>query len=106
MDEEDRVRENVKFFDRKPKSQYIIRYYKAPTVRELGGWLPDFIDDMFRLVFVTEKIGKRYRCAYSKNLLILEGCDICENTEANARAKMLIWLAEKKYINFKEGEEK
>ena len=79
----------------------IKEYIKAPTVRELGEWLPVSIKDIHELYIefdkVTEEdwiISYRYYC---HNISLIVFKDI---TEANARAKMLIWLVENNYITF------
>lgn len=59
----------------------------APTVAELGVWLP-------RLFYKPEGAEPR-------------DMNISANTEANARAKLLIWLVENKYVSFdKDGQTK
>ena len=75
---------------------------KAPTVAEMGEWLPPVIN---------LKEGDIYLEIYKlpKNLWILSYCFedsfICPiavdgETEANARAKMLICLVENGYVSF------
>jgi len=65
---------------------------KAPTIRELGEWLPD--------EFVSGRIIEEYACFDIKELESKDPFDIEADTEADARAKMLIWLVENKYVNF------
>jgi len=69
-------------------------YVKAPTVRELGEWLPDFT--------ASFKEQTWWEC-HTNIWLEKDKKHTVEvnNTEANARAKMLIWLVENNYINFK-----
>ena len=63
---------------------------KAPTVRELGEYLPSdyrldflkFTNEEFQITFIAKHICR-------------------DTTEANVRAKMLIWLAENKYVEFR-----
>ncbi len=88
---------------------------------ELGEWLPREIKGknsvgLERLFFFNTwkcNSGLLWRCAYdyyenmnrSKTRIeYLKGADgaIGADTEANARAKMLIWLVENGYLEFKE----
>jgi len=67
---------------------------KAPTVRELGEQLPDGFHE-FKLeseFYIKDKFDYTYV--------------VSDKSEANARAKMLIWLVENGYINFKKEEVK
>jgi len=69
----------------------------APTVAELGEWLPQG--------FFTAK-GLKWRSWFddTDNSFEWKESDefdpIDEETEANARAKMLIWLVENEYLEF------
>jgi len=74
---------------------------KAPTCRELGEWLP---------VEIHNLLGTYYHIKFSKPGFVYWYEDNDEHalgnfyarasTEANARAKMLIWLVENNYILF------
>jgi len=65
---------------------------KAPTVRELGEWLPSD----YRLDFL--KFTNEFQISF-----IAKNGHICrDTTEANVRAKMLIWLLENGYVKFPE----
>jgi len=79
-------------------------YYSAYTVAELGVMLPVRID-------YKKPNGTICKAVYceDKHFLLIEECesgegfrvwhcDKRENTEANARAKMLIWLKENNYL--------
>ena len=94
VDEEDRgfwVR--LTFFRETPPPTFVAYYYKAPTVRELGEWLP-------YQVTCFKDFKKGFLCEFEDNGVAQS---FWEDTEANARAKMLIWLAKKKLItSFKE----
>ena len=63
----------------------------APTLQELGMWLPPN--------FYTTKIGNEWVCCNDKEMFLLTASE----TEANARAKILIWLKENGHIEFKEN---
>jgi hypothetical protein len=77
-----------------------VRKYSAFTVAELGEMLPPFIeDDSYRLIYY--KFKETYACDY---IHIDEGdcyafIDAESVKEADARAKMLIYLIENKLIN-------
>ena len=86
---------------------------KAPTCREMGEGLPYFIEAENKILKRTtsyylyfQKLGKDFYKVYYKweyneyYQIIPEGC-IEANTEPNARAKMRIWLAENRYVEFK-----
>ena len=79
-------------------------FIKAPTVRELGEWLPAKIkdDSMFELVSIKMKdeMKDEWLVAYTDEMTWFEGEHMVEDTEANARAKMLVWLAENGYVKF------
>ena len=74
-----------------------MEFYKAPTCRELGEWLPD--------EFFSARLGEEYVCANmeinptEKDKYPTMNAD----TEPNVRAKMLIWLVENGYVKFEEG---
>jgi len=96
------------FYD--PYQLYIWRYLndviKAPTVGELGERLPDFIEELgdLKCIFYKDEIGIEYGKWVKCGDYEITACKYA-NTEANARAKMLIWLIENKYVSF-EGEDK
>lgn len=62
----------------------------APTVAEMGEWLPDAYKS-------RRYSGKYYAEQYEDDFDLCEG----SSTEANARAKLLIYLAENNLIKFK-----
>ena len=69
---------------------------KAPTVRELGEWLPNefcsgrIMDYLCENMELDPAVKDKYPIMHA-------------DTEANARAKMIIWLVENGYIKFKEA---
>ena len=67
-------------------------YIKAPTVRELGEFFPSEVTCFrdFKRGFLCEYENRQENIAQS----------FWEDTEANARAKMLIWLIENGYVRF------
>ena len=65
----------------------------APTVAELGEMLE--LDKTEWLVCSKDPISKVFVVNFRHEI-------IKANTEANARARILIWLAENKYVDFKE----
>ncbi len=69
-------------------------YAKAPTVRELGEWLPDLI--------IFKHKGKEWWCIHHT---ITKESNIKAYTEANARAKLLIWLAKNGHVKFGDKED-
>lgn len=79
---------------------------KAPTIRELGEWLPGHIKRLGDLIVEKRYDGswivkyEEYDDMYEEKYNSMEEID---ETEANARAKMLIWLVENGYLNFKES---
>lgn len=79
--------------DRQPVSAF--------SVAELGEMLPNKIGDGYWIITGKDKDG--WFCAYNKpqggkaNYIHL----VSEETEADARAKMLIWLVENRYLDFK-----
>ncbi len=81
--------------------------FKAPTCRELGEWLPDIIivksDEPISYFIKYQKNKWRYRYI-DKYGRMLNTEFIEADTEPNARAKMLIWLAKNNYIKFNKGE--
>ena len=84
-------------------------YIKAYTNSELGEWLPPLLkikDFIFFLVITKEFVGGEYewRIYYAFDEIysstILNNSSHWDLTEANARAKTVIWLREKGYITF------
>jgi len=79
------------------------------TVAELGEMLPERIYGNllpYELDIIKDKIGwyvlySRYPSIYTDSIEVFEGCRVVETTEANARAKMLIYLLENNLV--KEG---
>ena len=79
------------------KKPNIFPLCSAFTVAELGEILPKWI---YTIRLDYEPYDKCW-CVLGKNGMI----EITANTEANARAKMLIWLIENKHIsNYKQEE--
>lgn len=71
----------------------------APTVAELGEWLPT--NTQVKLNWRQgHAIATRNILKFGNNIENEGNMTIVERTEANARAKMLIWLAENKYVDF------
>ena len=70
----------------------------APTVAELGEWLPQHISKHPQRCYtlLIKRIKDSWRIVYyntgDEKIAFLD-------TEANARAKMLIWLIENGYVN-------
>jgi len=92
-----------------------IEYIKAPTCRELGEWLPDHLILDKRKpcsVLIFRKFWYKESPQNPKERLVwciyydyeIKFRSIAD-TEPNARAKMLIWLVENGYINFKGGKD-
>lgn len=77
---------------KKEENDYIQNnyFYSAFTVAELGEILPKWI---YTIRLDYEPYDKCW-CVVGKNGMI----EITANTEANARAKMIIWLIKKGYI--------
>jgi len=84
-------REGKKYFYR------VQDYIKAPTVRELGERLPSSIKWDHTLLCGKMLSGTYFCGVYKKGITFTE---VSADKEANARAKMLIWLVENKYIEF------
>ena len=81
-----------------------IEIVKAPTCRELGEWLPDIIDDGYQdRYFVEEKDESSIEIGYGGfgDIEYSVVIKITDPNEANARAKMLIWLKENGYVDFR-----
>lgn len=82
-------------------------YIKAPTNSELGEWLPIVIEDYGLSIYKTLngwaiEYEKYNFIEGSKKTLVKIKCD--NETEANTRAKMLIFLVENGYITFNQGD--
>ncbi len=65
----------------------------AFTVAELGEMLPDYLEPGSYFNFSFDKGGRKYDIAYVNTEHAIRG-----DTEADARAKMLIYLLENKLI--------
>ena len=74
---------------RRSNVEWEFPYIVAPTVAELG----EYIKNWFNGAVLRDTNG---------NYVSIMSDDICK-TEANARAKCLIWLAKNNYIDFKEN---
>ena len=73
-----------------------VSYVKAPTCRELGEWLPPHKDLQYSKFTGFWKFDKDgYQLCFGDKI-----CFQAEN-EVTVRAKMLIWLVENKYMDFK-----
>jgi len=95
-----------------PEAQFMTSgvddYIVAPTVAEMGEWLPNYIDDVdgtgYGYHLVVWKTNNAYRVMYvhrnSTKFTNKIRVSRTDKTEANARAKILIWLVENKYIDF------
>lgn len=81
-------------------------YVRAPTCRELGEWLPAKIEtkgfDFYLIITRTTSWEIYYAFDMVNSQTILAGSMQEDDVEPNARAKMLIWLAEKGYISLGE----
>jgi len=78
-------------------------YYSAFTAAELGEILPKRIEINGIYSFLTQipSANLKYWCLFYRNdFSSLKGCETHDETEANARAKMLIYLIENKLIHF------
>lgn len=74
-------------------------WHKAPTVHELGEWLPIDINLIRKIENSNAAIWIVYSKAYKYSLLH----KFSGQTISNAMAKMLIWLVENDYISFNGG---
>jgi len=82
-------------------------YIKAYTSSELGEWLPIVIEDYGLSIYKTLngwaiEYEKYNFIKGSRKTLVKIKCD--NETEANTRAKMLIFLVENGYITFNQGD--
>ncbi|RLJ01289.1 MAG: hypothetical protein DRP11_04655 [Candidatus Aenigmatarchaeota archaeon] len=71
---------------------------KAPTCRELGEWLPQ----NWNIVSIQYKNGRWGVSSHEVEEWRMWEAD----TEANARAKMLMWLVENRYVKFTKTDQK
>lgn len=107
-------KENWKLgFVKEEEKQYFLTYVdliKAPTVRELGEWLPAILkvkNHNFFLIIKQDFIGGQFHWLIGYMYETLHSSVHLNDSihrdifEANARAKMLIWLVENSYVNFK-----
>lgn len=85
------------FREERPKQLNCI---KAPTVRELGEKLPAKIEDDLRFELISIKMTAGWLVAYTDDITWFKGESMVEDTEADARAKMLIWLVENGITTF------
>lgn len=78
---------------------------KAPTLRELGEWLPVEIYNLYHIKFSQLWDLPGFVYWYEDNDEHALGNFYARaSTEANARAEMLIWLAKNNYIKFNKGD--
>ena len=76
-----------------------VNIYKAPTCRELGEWLPWYVEACsFMLTFVKEDDNTWWGGYMDENSESKIGHTA--NTEPNVRAKMIIFLVENGYLRF------
>jgi len=73
-----------------------VEYYSAFTVAELGELLPKYILSKYNVIYELKIIHSSvWRFYYGSDIFLTAGTD---DTEADARAKMLIYLLEKGII--------
>jgi len=77
---------------------------KAPTCRELGEWLPVYLEEDIYLD-IDHPSSDVWIVSYIKTTHPLQKSIISfyDNTEPNVRAKMIIFLAENGHVKFEEG---
>ncbi len=78
-----------------------LEWISAFTVAELGEMLPDFIESENQILCLIQKKVKEtwyVRYEYQNKHSIRAIVNFQENSEANARAKMLVYLLENKLI--------
>ncbi|RLI67659.1 hypothetical protein DRO91_09950 [Candidatus Heimdallarchaeota archaeon] len=73
---------------------------KAPTCRELGEWLPYYLPELKFLHIERNEDGFHYYYPAE----IADEAYVIANNEANARAKIIIFLAENGYIKLETGD--
>jgi len=80
-------------------------FIKAPTLRELGEWLPSINDVAYPFCVKLPRGFEWYvECVEDNERRIrVRGFT---NTESNARAEMLIWLVENGFVKFQNTEDK
>ena len=77
-----------------------LQMYKAPTCRELGELLPfSIMSEGAKFVRVLDLCFAAYVSSDMKQYVVI----VRDNTEPNIRAKMVIWLKQHDYIDFKDG---
>jgi len=86
----------------------VYTWYSAFTVAELGEMLPKQIHPdgeayVSAMSYGAYNGGMMWGCNYFSFLNHKTFHSECAETEADARAKMLIWLIENKYIDLKQG---
>ena len=83
----------------------VVEKIKAPTVRELGEWLPDVIfvgDGLNREAYLIRIAKDKWRWWYVNRYGgWLHSTMFEADTEADLRAKVLIWLVENGYVKLK-----
>jgi len=89
------------------KDEYVldtkyVKFIKAPTCREIGGWLWVGLG-----TFRTLKEGnKQYLCDdFLRGIRDVTVPKIYADTEPNADAKMLVWLVKNGHVKFEEGKD-
>ena len=85
------------------KDEVIEEIIKAPTNSELGEWLPFYLPELEFLRIEKNEDGFHY---YYNGIIftLKKHCYFIEKIEANARAKIIIWLRKNGYITFNQGD--
>ena len=79
----------------------LLHLIKAPTVGELGKYLPSSESETHEFKCFKDPI-MGWGCGFRDKTEIREHLVWDKKNEANVRAKMLIWLVENNYMNFEE----
>jgi len=93
--------DNDRFNDCWEKVEKVI---KAPTVAEMGEWLPPALNlkEGDAYLYIDRPEENLWILSYSLRDSFICPIAVDGETEANARAKLLIWLVENGYMSFKE----
>ena len=80
-----------------------LQMYKAPTIRELAEWIYVYTDTNKEIVTGKYTLTQQYSCRLENKSRGYKICyqEFTANTEPDACAKMLIWLKQHGYIDFK-----